>query len=105
MPSWAVAGTLLFGQLSAVCFLLARRLATDAEWRGWTPGTMATGVIVAAFYVGTVVVASIDQGATGPAGWHGLLQRIAFFSGFAWLALVASRLSAISSSVGERARR
>ncbi len=66
---------------------------------------MATGVIVATFYVGTVVVASIDQGATGPAGWHGLLHWIAFFSGFAWLALVASGLSAISSSVGERARR
>lgn len=36
-----VLGTLLFGQLSAVCFLLARRFATDAEWRGldaWVHG-------------------------------------------------------------------
>jgi len=89
-----VVATLLFGQLSAVCFVLARRFATDASWTGWAPWSMAIGVIVAVFYVGTVVLSSIDLEGTGPAAWDGLLQRISIFSGFAWLSLVGSRLSA-----------
>lgn len=86
-------GTLLFGQLSALCFVMARRFATDAEWAGWAQWSRAIGAIAATFYVATTVVASVDQGGTGPAVWDGLLQRIALFSGFAWLSLVASRLS------------
>jgi hypothetical membrane protein len=87
-------GTLMFGLLSALCFVLARRFATSAGWAGWARWSRAVGVIVAVFFVATTAVASVDQGGAGPAAWDGLLQRIALFSGFAWLSLVASRLLA-----------
>jgi hypothetical membrane protein len=91
-----VVGTLLFGQLSAVCFVLARRFASDPGWKAWAPGSIAIGAIVALFYLATVVVSFIDQAGSGPAAWHGLLQRISLFSGLAWLSLVALRLWALA---------
>jgi len=81
-------GTLLFGQLTALCFVMARRLTTGAFW------SRAVGVVVPVFYVVTTVVAAADPAGTGPAAWDGVLQRIGIFSGFGWLSLVAVWLSA-----------
>jgi hypothetical membrane protein len=94
-------GTLMFGVLSALCFVLARRFASGAGWAGWARWSRAVGVIVAFFFVATTVVASVDPGGTGPAAWDGLLQRIALFGGLAWLSLVASRLLATAGPEGE----
>jgi len=89
-----VAATLLVVQLCALCFVLARRFAADAGWTGWAPWSRAIGVIVPVFYVATVVVTSIDPGGMGVAAWNGVLQRIALFSGFGLLSLVAWQVSA-----------
>src|SRR5262249_9260956 len=61
---------------------------------GWAPWSRAIGVIVPVFYVATVVVTSIDPGGMGVAAWNGVLQRIALFSGFSLLCLVAWQVSA-----------
>jgi hypothetical membrane protein len=80
--------TLLFGLLSALCFVMARRLPAGAA--AWS---RAVGVVVAAFYVATIAVSTVDLAGSGPAAWDGLLQRVAIFSGLIWLSLVAARLS------------
>jgi hypothetical protein len=87
-----VYGTLhnLFGQLQfisliAACFVLARRDAADPAWRGWTFYSIATGILVAVFFVMTDVVALLN----GPAG---LIQRICIIIGWSWISLFAFRL-------------
>lgn len=97
--------TLLIGQLSALCFVLARRFVTDARWAGWARWSRTVGVVAPVFYVATTVAASADMGGTGPAAWDGLLQRIALVAGFAWLSLVASTLSATVGREGKQAER
>lgn len=70
-PVHFLVGTLLFGQLTALCFVM-----TGAFW------SRAVGVVVPVFYVVTTVVAAADPAGTGPAAWDGVLQRIGIFSGF-----------------------
>ena len=83
----ALAGTALFGCLSALCFVLAR-----GRGRAWAAISIACGTAVAAFYVATAVVTTMDQvGVLSPAP-GGLLQRVALFTGFGWMALLAVRL-------------
>jgi hypothetical protein len=84
--------TLMFGQLTALGFVLARRFALDTGGRRWASVSAAAGLVSAAFYVATVVAGAADQAGTGPAAWDGLIQRIALVAGFGWLSLVAGRL-------------
>ena len=77
-----------FASLTAACFVLARRFAGDPAWRGWALYSVATGIVVAVFFVAASAAASPDPSA--PAG---LLQRLSIIAGWGWLALVALRLS------------
>jgi hypothetical protein len=71
----------------AACFVLARRFAADPAWRGWAIYSMATGILVAVFFIAADVVASPNPNA--PAG---LVQRLSIITGWGWIALVALRL-------------
>jgi hypothetical membrane protein len=77
-----------FVSLIAACFVLARRFAGDPAWRGWALYSVATGIVVAVFFVAASAAASPD-----PSAPSGLLQRLSIIAGWGWLALVAWRLS------------
>jgi hypothetical membrane protein len=91
-PIHAIAGTLLFGCLAALCVVLARRFAGDPAWKGWAPYSIATGVMVAVLYVATAVVTNLDASGALLHAPSGLLQRIALIGGLGWIALLALRL-------------
>ena len=76
---------IVFASLIAVCFVLARRDAANPAQRGWVFYSVATGILVAVFFVLTDVVALLG----GPAG---LMQRICIILGWSWIALLAIRL-------------
>jgi hypothetical membrane protein len=76
---------IVFTSLIAVCFVLARRDAADPTRRGWAFYSVATGLLVAVFFVLTDVVALLG----GPAG---LVQRICIILGWGWISLLAIRL-------------
>jgi hypothetical membrane protein len=75
----------VFASLIAACFVLARREAADPAGHGWAWYSVATGILVAVFFVVTDVVALLN----GPAG---LMQRICIIIGWSWIALLAIRL-------------
>ncbi len=74
-----------FGGLPACCFVLARRWASDAQWKGWTTYSLVTGVLMVASFVAFVIAGVLD----GPAG---LIERITISIGLAWIVLLAIRL-------------
>lgn len=76
-----------FASLTAACFVLARRFAGNPAWRGWTFYSIATGILVAVFFIVTDLVASLD-----PNGSAGLFQRLSIIIGWGWIALLALRL-------------
>jgi hypothetical membrane protein len=74
-----------FASLIAVCFVLARRDAADPTRRGWAFYSVATGTLVAVFFVATTVAVLLG----GPAG---LMQLIFVILGWGWISLLAIRL-------------
>jgi Protein of unknown function (DUF998) len=78
-------GQLQFFSLMAVCFVLARRDAAAPFGRGWARYSVATGLLVAVFYVAFVLTGVLD----GPAG---LMQRICIIIGWSWIARLSIRL-------------
>src|SRR5215469_15028456 len=85
----ALAVTIFFGCLSALCFVVGQRFVGDADWRGWALYSRLTGVVVAVFYIMTSVVTTLDMNGLLPDAPGGLLQRIAIISGFGWIMLLA----------------
>ncbi|MBV9258262.1 MAG: DUF998 domain-containing protein [Ktedonobacteraceae bacterium] len=83
-----------FGGLPAACFVLARRWASDAQWKGWTTYSLATGVLMVAFFVAFVIVGMLN----GPAG---LVERITICIGLAWIVFLAIGLLSKNTSSDE----
>jgi hypothetical protein len=75
----------VFASLIAACFVLARRDAADPAVHGWAWYSVATGLLVAVFFVLTGVVELLG----GPAG---LIQRICIMVGWSWISPLAIRL-------------
>jgi hypothetical membrane protein len=75
----------VFASLIADCFVLARRDAAVPFEHGWAWYSVATGLLVAVFFVLTGVVELLG----GPAG---LMQRICIIVGWSWIAVLAIRL-------------
>jgi Protein of unknown function (DUF998) len=75
----------VFGSLPASCFVLARRWASDTQWKGWAVYSILTGILMIAFLVAFILTGIHD----GPAG---LMERVSLMIGFAWIALLAIRL-------------
>jgi hypothetical protein len=82
---WVLGGLVVFSCLPASCFVFARRWVSDAEWRGWALYSVASGVMMIAFFV-AFAVASMNN---GPAG---LFERISLSFGMLWMTLFAIRL-------------
>ncbi len=88
----AIAATVFFGCLSALCFVLRRPFAGDPAWKGWALYSSITGAVVVGFYIAASVVTTLDMNGVLPDAPGGLLQRIAIISGFGWIMLLALRL-------------
>ncbi len=78
---------LVFGSLVAACFVLARRFAGDPAWHRWVFYSIATGIVVAVFFIAADMVASPD-----PSAPSGFFQRISIIVGWGWAALLAFQL-------------
>jgi hypothetical membrane protein len=83
---------LAFGSLTIAIFVLARRFASNREWRGWTLYSLVTGILLVGSFIACLVVAVLDQNGLLPHSPAGLLERIAIIIGWAWIALLALRL-------------
>jgi hypothetical protein len=88
----ALAVTIFFGCLSALCFVMGQRFVGDVGWRGWALYSRITGVVVPLFYIATSVVTTLDMNGVLPDAPGGLLQRVAIIGGFGWIMLLALRL-------------
>jgi hypothetical protein len=76
-----LSGVLVFGSMTAVCFVLARCFAGDPRWRGWRWPSVLTGVVVAMDFAG------VFPGAPG-----GFFERVSLVAGGAWISLLALQL-------------
>ncbi len=97
---------LAFGSLTIAIFVLARRFASDRQWRGWALYSLVTGILFVGFFIACLVVAVLDQNGVLPNAPAGLLERIAIIIGWGWIALLALRLlRQMGSSVSKAAFR
>ena len=96
----ALAVTIFFGCLSALCFVLGQRFAGGPDGKGWALYSRITGAVVATFYIATSVVTTLDMDGVLPDAPGGLLQRVAIISGFGWIMLLALRLLRQEKQVG-----
>jgi hypothetical protein len=93
---WYTGGLIVFTALPAACFVLARRFASDVQWKGWALYSIVSGVLMLAFFV-AFAIASMQ------AGLAGLWERISLGFGMLWMVLVALRiLSLMRSPIPER---
>jgi hypothetical protein len=87
-----VAGLITFSSVAAASFVMARRFAGDPNWKGWTPYSIATGILVAVLFIAFTTASALDESGVFPGAPVGLLQRIAIIAGWGWIALLAMRL-------------
>ncbi len=90
--SHGLAGLVTFRSLTAACFVMAWSFAGNPSWKGWTLYSIVTGVLVAGFFVASIVVSVLDQRGVLSDSPIGLLQRISIIVGWSWVALLAIRL-------------
>lgn len=88
----AFAGTLFFGCLAALCFVLRRRPIGGPEGKSWALYSSLSGGVVVFSYLATVVVTSLDMGGIWEDAPGGLLERVALIVGFGWIVLLAFHL-------------
>ncbi len=82
---WVLGGLVVFSCFPAACFVFARRWVSLPDEKGWAAYSIASGVLMIAFFI-AFAIASM-QG--GPAG---LFERLSLSFGLAWLAFYALRL-------------
>jgi hypothetical protein len=87
----AIAVTIFFGCLCALCFVMARYRAGDPAWKWWAPFSRITGVVAPLCYVAATALTTLDMNGVLPNAPGGLIQRIAIIGGFGWIMLLALR--------------
>ena len=85
------AGLATFTFISVAAFAAAARFARERA-SGWRRYSLATGLLVVVLFVVGTVAQVMDQRGVWPDAPVGLLQRIAVFIGWGWLALFSYRL-------------
>jgi hypothetical protein len=79
--------------MTAACFVLARRFASDPRWRGWASFSILAGATVAVSFVARSILVSLDFTDVLPGGPSGFFERVSLAAGGAWIPLLAFRLS------------
>ncbi|MGY0007963.1 DUF998 domain-containing protein [Micromonospora sp. I033] len=93
-----LAGAIVVGAMSASAWLLGRDLRRAGHGTAWqTAGRAATAVVVTAF-VTCSVLAGLDFAGTLPGAPSGLFERVALYTGVAWIGLAARQALATSTS-------
>jgi hypothetical protein len=87
-----VAGLVTFFSLAITCFVMARRFAGDANWKGWALASLLVGIALIVLFIAFTTVSALDENGVLPNSPTGLLQRIAIILGWGWMALLALRL-------------
>ena len=85
----AIAATIFFGCLSALCFVLGQR---SIGGKGWGLFSRIIGSMVAITYVATVVVTSLDMSGKWVEAPGGFLERLTLISGLGWVMILAFHL-------------
>ncbi|HEY7508799.1 MAG TPA: DUF998 domain-containing protein [Vicinamibacteria bacterium] len=83
-----IASVLVFGALSAACFVFARRFGARPGDRRWRTYCIATGLAVPAFLAGAFFAWTRGT----PLNFGGVLQRMSIAAGWGWIALLALRI-------------
>jgi hypothetical protein len=80
-----LAGFMVFGPLTAACFVFARRFAAQPGRRGWAAYSLLTGLAIPAFIAGAFNAWSSGMSAN----FGGVFQRMAIAAGWMWISLLA----------------
>jgi hypothetical protein len=88
-----LAGLAVFTILPAACFVMAWRFSENRGDTVWAIYSFLTGLLIVVCFIASTAVSTLDQVGTWPNAPTGLLQRIAIIGGWAWVALVALRLT------------
>lgn len=87
-----MAGAMVFGSLTAVCFVLSRRNHNDPEWKGWRMYSIVSGITIFAAFAVCSVLVSLDYAKVMPEAPSGLFERISFAAGGLWILLLTVKL-------------
>jgi hypothetical membrane protein len=87
-----VAGLVTFFSLAITCFVMARRFASDPNWKGWTLASILVGIALIVLFIAFTTFSALDEYGVLPNSPTGLLQRVAIILGWGWMALLALRL-------------
>jgi len=87
-----LAGALVFGSLTAVCFVMSRRFKNDPQWKGWRTYSIVSGAAVFIAFVLCSVFVAMDYSNVMPGAPSGLLERISMVAGNLWILLFTVRL-------------
>src|SRR5437660_2569551 len=100
-----IAGLICFSSVAIASFVMARRFAGDPAWKGWALYSTITGIVVLAFFVASLTVATLEERGVLANAPVGLFQRVAIIAGWGWVSLVALRvLGQMRSSAQPHAR-
>jgi hypothetical protein len=91
-----MAGLIMFSSLAVAAFLMANTLAASPGWTGWPLYSRLTGLLVFAFFVISIVLASMETSGSISNAPVGLTQRVAIVSGWGWISLSAIRRLTLS---------
>jgi hypothetical protein len=97
-----VGGAIVFGSLTAVCFVVARRFSGGRRQRGWRLYSLATGVLVVTSFAACSVLASLAFAGIAPGAPSGLFERVSMIVGCAWLVLLTLQLLRERSASGDK---
>lgn len=86
------AGLVIFGSLSALCFVMIRSFRTQLHGQGWTRYSLITGMSVLTLFIACSVLVTLDYAAVMPNAPSGLLERLSLMMGCGWLIFFARRL-------------
>jgi hypothetical protein len=86
-----MAGLIMFASLAAAAFLMAKRLTGRPGWTAWPLYSRLTGLLVFAFFVTSIVLATMEESGSLSNAPVGLTQRVAIVGGWGWISLTAHR--------------
>ena len=86
-------GAGVFVSLAAAALVAGWRALHETGGRSWAAYSLLSGLVVAAFFVAHLTTASLDAAGRLPDSPTGLLQRVAIFAGWLWVAALGVRLA------------
>jgi hypothetical protein len=86
-----LSGAVLFGSLTALCFVFARRFSGNRQ-TVWAVFSAAAGGLVLLAFVACSVMVSLTFSGAVTVHYSGLLERISMMTGCAWISALSVRM-------------